>query len=200
MTSRKSETRRDEIVQAAANIFESHGYYHTSMDDIAEAIGIRKPTLYHYVESKGQIVAWIHDRLCDGFIARINQWIDEGRSPNRCLMSVMTDIFETLDAEPGHLRVYFEHHREIPEKYQATSRAKRDEYFRTVRDLIAAGVEAGEFHVEDLEMTTFALFGMCNWAYQWYRPNGTLTPQQVAEMFWRIFASGIEVSGLNDPH
>lgn len=180
-------------MEAAATIFDVRGYYNTSMDDIAEAIGIRKPTLYHYVESKGQIVAWIHDRLCDGFIDRINRRIEEGMSPSDCLVTVMTDIFETLDTAPGHLRVYFEHHREIPEMYQATSRAKRDEYFRTVRELIAAGVKAGDFKVENVEMATFALFGMCNWAYQWYRPGGKLTANQIGEMFWRMYASGIEV-------
>ena len=193
MASRKSITRRDEIVETAAVIFEARGYYNASMDDIAEAMGIRKPTLYHYVESKGQIVAWIHDRLCDGFIDRINQRIEQGMKPTECLVTVMTDIFETLDSSPGHLRVYFEHHREIPEKCQATSRAKRDEYFATVRDLIIAGEEAGEFKVENAEMATFALFGMCNWAYQWYRPKGQLSPQEISQMFWRIFASGIKV-------
>ena len=197
-TSRKSATRRDEILHAAAQIFEVRGYYNTSMEDIAEAIGIRKPTLYHYVEIKGQIVAWIHDRLCEGFIARINTRIDEGLSPSECLVTVMTDIFQTLDSEPGHLRVYFEHHREIPAKYQATSRAKRDEYFRTVRDLIAAGVEAGTFKTEDPEMTTFALFGMCNWAYQWYHRGGKLSPERIGEIFWRIMASGIEAP-MPDP-
>ncbi|HEY8451190.1 MAG: TetR/AcrR family transcriptional regulator [Micromonosporaceae bacterium] len=191
-TPRRSDTRRDEIVATAARLFEERGYHNTTMDDIAEAMGIRKPTLYHYVEGKGQVLFWIHDRLITKFMIRIRDRLDRGLSPSECLHAVMEDIFETLDSEPGHLRVYFEHHREIPERYQAEARARRDEYFRIVRGLIEEGVKQGEFVVDDVDMATLALFGMCNWAYQWYRPGGRLAPHEIAAMFWRIYANGIQ--------
>ena len=54
------------------------------------------------------------------------------------------------------------------------------------------GVKQGEFVVDDVDMATLALFGMCNWAYQWYRPGGRLAPHEIAAMFWRIYANGIQ--------
>jgi len=48
--------RRAEIVEIAARLFDRHGYHSTSMDDIAEAVGLRKPSLYHYFKSKDQIL------------------------------------------------------------------------------------------------------------------------------------------------
>jgi AcrR family transcriptional regulator len=184
--------RRAEIRDAAAVLFESEGYYNTSMEMISDKLGIQKPTLYYYVESKGQLVAWIHDGICDQFIADLQSRIDSGLSPRECLQFVILQIFETFENKPGHLRVFFENHREIPDRYREVSKSKRDTYFNMVKGLIQRGIEEGIFKDRDPDLATFALFGMCNWSYQWYRRGGRYTAAQVSAEFWRIFGQGLE--------
>ena len=183
--------RRAEIIAAAASLFVERGYHTTSIDDIAAAIGIKKPTLYHHVQSKTQIVIWIHDELVDDLTARLDERVAAGLPRRETLRLVMDDILELLETRPGHLRVYFEHHREIPGDEGRVAREKRDRYTETVRRLIEDGAAAGEFVVEDPGLTTFAFFGMVNWAYQWYRPGGKLSHQEIARYFWETFMTGI---------
>lgn len=188
--------RRHEIVAASARLFDERGYHTTSMDDIAAAVGIKKPTLYHHVQSKTQIVLWIHDELVNDLSARLEARVEQGMPRAETLFRVMDDILGLLETRPGHLRVYFEHHRELPAEEGRTAREKRDRYTDTVRRLIEDGAAAGEFVVENAGLTTLAFFGMCNWAYQWYRPGGELPHHTIALQFWRIFMGGVAVGPL----
>lgn len=184
-------SRRREIVTAAARLFEERGYHHTSMDDIAAAVGIKKPTLYHHVPSKGQILLWIHDDLADDLHERLQARVDAGESPAAILLGVLSDHLEHLDREPANLRAYYEHRRELPAGEGDGSLLRRDEYFAAVRDVVARGVGSGDFAVTDPTLTTLAFFGMCNWSYQWYRPDGPMSAQEIALSFWQCFLSGI---------
>jgi AcrR family transcriptional regulator len=164
MTTEASTARHDQIVFAAARLFAVRGYHSTSMDDIAAAVGIRKPTLYHHVTSKAQILLWIHDELATILTSRLRTRIVEGRAPSVILYGVIDDIFDLLESRPGHLGVYFEHHRDIPEPDGAVARARREEYRATVESLIQHGIDLGDFAVESPKLATLAFFGMCNWA------------------------------------
>ena len=183
--------RRSEIIDAAARLFEERGYHHVSMDDIAAAVGIKKPTLYHHVRSKSQIVLWIHDELADELSSRLTSRIDGGAAPAESLLGALDDILELLHDRPGRLRVYFEHHRELPAEEGRASLRRRDAYFATVRGVIEDGMARGDFRAVDPVLTTFAFFGMSNWTYQWYRTGGAVSAHGVAQQFWRIFLSGI---------
>jgi len=186
--------RRAEIIAAASELFEQVGYYSTSMDDIAATVGIKKPSLYHHVKSKGQIVAWIHNSLADDLLARLQRRINDGEDPQTVIFWVISDILHALHDRPGHLRVYFEHHREIPDEYRADAQRKRDAYSQLVSQVIASGVRRGAFRTDHVSLTTLALFGMCNWAYQWYRTDGSLSVDQIAAHFWRQFLNGISIT------
>ena len=65
MATKNADERRKEIIRKAATLFNITGYFNTSMDDIAEAVGLRKPTLYYYVSSKEEILYLIHEELID---------------------------------------------------------------------------------------------------------------------------------------
>ncbi len=184
-------SRHREIVRAAARLFDERGYHHTSMDDIAAAVGIKKPTLYHHVPSKGRILARIHDDLADRLLGRLRERIDTGAAPAAVLLGVLEDHLELLDREPANLRCYYEHRRELPPEDEAHSRARRDEYFAAVLAVVEDGVARGDFAVTDPRLATLAFFGVCNWSYQWYRPGGAMAARAIAVSFWRCFLSGI---------
>lgn len=187
----QADRRRAEIVAAAAALFEAEGYSTTSMERLADMTGIRKPTLYHYFPSKSEILQRIHDEfivlLQETFTAREAT----GASPSERLHGSMTDILDLMRSHRGHVRVFFDHHRELPPEGHAKISAKRDAYFAQITALIDAGVEAGELRPVDSHLTGLAIFGMCNWAYNWYNPDGPLTPEQISDYFWRLLIEGI---------
>lgn len=189
--------RRDEIVQQAARLFDRIGYHQTSMDDIAAAVGIRKPTLYHYFAGKDEILYAIHQGFIELLISRhLAREEREGPlSPKERLLGVMTEILVLIESHRGHIRVFFEHYRELAEDKQLALTARRDEYFRMVEDVVEEGIARKEFAASDARLTTLWIFGMCNWSYQWYRAGDGYTAREIAERFWELALGGLEVDG-----
>jgi len=186
-----SAARRQQIVTLAAELFDEGGYSSTTMDDIARGVGVAKPTLYHYFPSKDEILHAIHEEFIDLLIDRHEQRATTGLGPEQLLLEVMADILELMETHRGHVRVFFEHHRELPASEREAIRVKRDKYEGFVEDLIAEGVSKGAFRETDAHLATLATFGMCNWAYQWYRAGGPLRSREVAYQFWNYLVYGI---------
>jgi AcrR family transcriptional regulator len=185
------EERRGQVVSAAAELFDSSGYTHVTMGDIARIVGIAKPTLYHYFDSKDDILLAIHEEFIELLISRhIARQVDE-LPPEILLLEAMVDILELMETHRGHVRVFFEHHRDLPTEARDAIRAKRDHYEQVVEALFDDAAALGSFVLGDSRLSALAMFGMCNWAYQWYRPGGALTPRQVAENFWRLLVCGV---------
>jgi TetR/AcrR family transcriptional regulator, cholesterol catabolism regulator len=188
--------RCDEITRTAAVLFDRLGYHETSMDDIAREVGLKKPTLYYYVSSKSEIVYRIHEKLQAEYKHRLQARIDRGVPPAQNLLEVMYDILDIMERYPGHLRVYFENHRNLPAEYKESVAKTRDQYFTMVESVIVEGIERGEFRPTDSRLTTLALFGICNWSYQWYNPAGPLRAREIAYHLWDVFMRGVASPGL----
>jgi AcrR family transcriptional regulator len=162
------------------------------MDRIAERLGIAKPTLYHYVSSKEELLYDIHQEFLIPLIASHEARVGEGVAPRSLLLEAMADILQLMQTHAGHVRVFFENHHELQGERRATVHRQRDHYTSLIRNAVAEGCASGDFKQVDAELTTVALFGMCNWAYQWFKPSGRLQPRDVAEHFWTLLMSGIE--------
>lgn len=185
-------TRRREIAERAAELFDARGYHSTSMEDIAESAGLRKPSLYHYFKSKDEILFEIHSEMIELILARHEARLAGGvDSYGRELHGLMKDLIELMETHPGHLRIFFEHYRELPARYKPTIRARRERFRGFVSAAISGGIESGEFVETDVEMATLAILGMCNWTYQWLRPNQGHTAAEVADAFWEFAMRGI---------
>src|SRR4051812_17483580 len=194
---RTSETRnggdrRAQIVSSAAVLFDEGGYHLTSMDDIAGAVGLAKPSLYPYFSSKDSILLAIHEEFIELLLGRLQDRLSrQDESIEDQLLDVMVDICDLMRTHRGYVRVFFEHHRELPEAVRKDAIAKRDQYFAAVQGLFARGKEEGRLS-GDPWLSAMALFGMCNWVYQWYQPNGRLTTLDVARYFHRLLLQGLE--------
>lgn len=183
--------RRQQIISLAAGLFDESGYSNTTMDHIAGQVGVAKPTLYHYFPSKDDILHAIHEEFIDLLISRHEGRQDSGLRPEQLLLEAMADILELMETHRGHVRVFFEHHRELPAEAQGPIRVKRDQYEKIVEDLISEGITTGVLRQTDAHLATLATFGMCNWAYQWYRPGGRLRTREIAYQFWNYLIYGL---------
>jgi TetR/AcrR family transcriptional regulator, cholesterol catabolism regulator len=183
--------KRKQIVDSAAALFETEGYAVTTMAAIARASGLAKASLYHYFASKHEILFAIHDEFIDLLIARRDQRAATSLDPEQELREVFVDVFELMDSHRGHVRVFFEHYRELPVEQQRVIRAKRDDYESWVENTVRSGNASGAFREVNPRLVTLALFGMANWSYQWYRSGGPLMSRQIAVHFWDYLVRGI---------
>ena len=192
VTSRMSgDARRLQIREVAAGLFDRLGYRETSMDKIADEVGIRKASLYYYFPSKDRLLIEMHDEMIELIISSHETRLSEGRTASELILGMMTDLISLQDTHPGSLRVFFEHFRELPEPESTRVLARRATYERYLRDQLQRGVDDGEFAGIDIRLAAFAILGMTNWSYQWFRPGGPTTAEEVAQAFWTMISRGI---------
>lgn len=185
--------RRHQIVESAAMLFDAHGYGNTSMEDVALSVSIAKPTLYHYFRSKEEILRSIHEEFIQLLTEKYLQRVGSGAEPEELVLGAMKDILSLMVTHRGYVRVFFEHHRELPPEAKRYVTAQRDAYESLVQSAISAGQARGIFTDDTgAKLITLALFGMCNWAYQWFDRHGRYTADEIAETYWRLLRNGIQ--------
>ena len=188
-----ADRRRAAIIALAAKLFDEHGYANVSMEQIALAAGLAKPSLYHYFRDKDEILRGIHETFIDILLERHEQRKQLDLSPALLVLGAMTDIYGLMETHRGHVRVFFEHHRELPDSVREEIRVKRDRYQQQIRESIERGIEDGQFREVDPEAATLAVFGICNWAYQWWRPGSGADPALTAQKMWDLVMRGLGV-------
>ena len=184
--------RKEEIVKAAAELFEQRGYHQTVIDDIADAVGIQKSTVYHYFTSKNQILYAIHEAFIRGVYEQQSARAKRGGLTEREeLAQIIQDVVDVIHEKRAHVKVFFEYYRELLPEDRESIRVVRHAYTALVRDVIARGVESGVFAVKDIDVATFSFFGTVNWVFQWYRPGQRLSSRDVADALWHYAIGGL---------
>lgn len=184
--------KREAVLRAAARAFAERGYHNTSLEDIAASLAVSKPTLYHYVSNKEEMLfecfrAGLEVLL--GVFARTEATRGAASGRER-LMAVVRGYAEAITSEYGWCMVRAEDQDLSPAMSQRIKALKSD-IDQRIRRLIAEGIEDGSLAPCDPKMTAFAIAGALNWIAHWYRPGEPLAAAQIAELFAGVFERGL---------
>lgn len=191
-----ADERKRDIMLVAARLFHESGYHNTSMNDVAKAAGIAKPTLYHYFRSKEEILSLVLHEWVVVLSERHDNRVHAGTGPSELIEGVISDIFELMAVYRGHVAAFFESYRDLAAQDQRDLRDQRLIYRAKIEDAFLRGIKIGEFREIDVKLATLALFGMCNWGYRWFAPDGPQSPKRIAEVFWSLLRDGIGAAAI----
>jgi AcrR family transcriptional regulator len=182
--------KRDAVIRAAARAFNERGFHNTSLDDIAAALEVTKPTLYYYVENKEQL---LFACFCAGLEPVRAAFRDvrqgEGSARER-LRTVLLRYAQAIASEFGWCMVRAED-QDLSAQMRAHVKALKSEIDQGIRRLLREGISDGSIGACDPKMTAFALAGALNWIAHWYRDNQAQSAAQVAEAFIALFENGL---------
>ena len=184
---------RDEILDAAAQIFSEKGFHATSMQDIARAVNLQKASLYHHVSSKQEILLALLDEAMDILIADIGEVVSSTLPPQEKLHQAVRVYLEILTSRRGLSAVLLFEHRSLDEDLCIRHIPRRDRFERLWRDLIQEGVDSGVFQCNNPPLATRALLGMMNWTLTWYRADGHLSADEIANHYANMLLNGLLV-------
>lgn len=183
--------REAELLAAATRLFRQRGYHATSMQDLGEALGMNRGSLYHYINGKDELLWAILNRALDVLEVRVLP-ILEADAPA---------VERLADAIREHLRVASDHADElslIQIELRALDRdrqrdiiARRNAYENRWRSAIEAGIADGSLRQFDVRLAGIGILSACNWFTQWYRPNGRLGVDEIADAFAELFLGGL---------
>jgi AcrR family transcriptional regulator len=179
------EERKRFVLDAAARLFERRGFHGTSMQDIANEVGITKAAVYHYVASKDELLYEIHEAFVSTMIEDAKAFFPEHPDPVEQLEFIVQSIFMAVAEYRPYVRAFFQdmHNLSGADWYERV-KAKRNEYEALVDECLDRGQAEGvfEFPADTLLASRF-LFGACNWAYQWLEPGGPVAPEELARQW-----------------
>src|SRR6204780_2871212 len=143
--SAKWQRRRHEIVDASAKGFAERGYHATSTTELCEANGIGKGALYHYIGSKEELLAAIHDRVMDEVMVGAERVAEARGSPSEQLAMLGDELLDGIHRYPDHVWVFLHEFPALTGERAERFRGRRRGYERRVEAVVQAGVDAGEF-------------------------------------------------------
>jgi len=162
--------KRAAVVQTAARLFARHGFQATSLDDIAASLGVTKPTLYHYIANKEEILFACAQHGVDALLRGIedssaasNDWRDRLERVMRCYADIVTSDHGLCVIRVGEEPLSEARRRELRDL-----KAKVDEAFQ---QLIAGAVQAGAVVPCDPAMAAYSVVGALSAIGRWYRPD-----------------------------
>jgi len=163
--------RREELTRIAARLFAERGYQGTSLADLAEQLGVQKPSLYHHIASKEDLlweVAWDGAESFHAALDGVPSDLPATERIRLALRAHLGVVAGQLDAATVFVREWRHLEGERRERFVA----ERRRYEERIRDLFREGVERSELRT-DLDVATAALLFLsaANWAYTWLRPG-----------------------------
>ena len=186
----KRERAKTKIGKAASKVFNDKGFLETTIADIASAAKISKGGIFHYFPTKTEILYHILSEYMDVVLEGLDkdlENIETGSSRIQFIISRHIDLYDKNTAE-AKLLLHEAHN--LPLKKFKIIAEKEKKYFQTVANALSDFLN-GFSSKQKLTGITFALFGMLNWIYSWYRPRGPLTPKELSEIIYNIFTKGV---------
>jgi AcrR family transcriptional regulator len=174
----------DDILSRAATLFSQRGYHAVGIRDLADAVGLSTSTLYHYYATKQDILFAVISRFLEEFTARLVAGLRDASLPPRGrLERAVTDHVRLTVTRSEELLVGSPVLNALSPEQRARIAAMRREYRDAVRDVIAEGAAAGEFHVVDPLLTAMAMLDMLDGIRSWYHADGPLPLPELAARY-----------------
>ena len=173
--------KRERTVEAAAQLFYDRGYEQTTLEAVAERLGVTKPFIYTHFKSKADLLADICGRGVSASLVAINAALALEATPTEKLRRLSRDfLIAVLDNQRTIAILTREEKNLVTEDFQRLS-ALRREFDRKLTALLELGRASGEFHLSDPYVAALSIGGLVSWAYVWYRPHGRLSLDALAD-------------------
>jgi len=182
---------RQDILEAAAQVFRQKGFHGASMQDIAKAVNLQKPSLYHHVSSKQEILLALLDRALELLLERISPIATQEIPADEKLREMIRVYLQILSENTDLSAVLLFEHRSLERKQHARHVPNRDKFEALWRDVLTEGVAAKLFVCDDPALTARAILGILNWTITWYHQDGPLPIDQIADHYSDLLLNGL---------
>jgi AcrR family transcriptional regulator len=175
------DARRGEVIDTAARLFAERGYAATSISELTEATGLAAGGLYHYIEGKDDLLIAICDELLEPLLERAREIVAAEAPPVEQLRELVDAWVTHVVAHRHHMLVFNQERQAIEHQPRwRRVRSQRKAFEKILDDVLARGEADGSISFADRRLSLLALLGMVNYTPQWVRPNGRLSPAEIA--------------------
>ena len=183
--------RRGQILEKAAYLFCYKGYDSTSMSDIADEVGITKAGLYYFVESKEHLLYLITDYGLDLLDETVVRPLEGVHDPKEHLRELVKRHVHMVLTRPREVTIILHERTALTGVYREKILQRKKQYIDYVRNVLLELQKKGDARRDvDATAATFFLLGALNWIYQWYKVDGRLSEDELANELLGLFSRG----------
>jgi TetR/AcrR family transcriptional regulator, cholesterol catabolism regulator len=186
---------RQEILRTAARLFQQRGYDATSMNDVAAALKLSKGGLYHHFQSKDEILYEIMNHAMEITQERVLNPVRSIADPEERLRALIRLHIEVvLSPRDREITVMLHENHPLPPALRKRINIRKKDYIHFLESLMTEVQEKAKNQTRakvSPRAAAFALLGMINWIYQWYKPEGELQAQNLIPQFTDLIFGGI---------
>ena len=193
MITKTKVNRKQQIIEKATQLFQKQGYAATSMRDLAGYIGIEAASLYSHIKSKEEILQTICFQMANDFFKSLEKIELEKLSADEKLRKAVISHVEVLTKDSAASAVFFSEWRHLSESYLNDFLTMRNNYENKFVQILLDGHKEGIFKKMDAKFTVLALLSSINWMPSWYKPEGQLSPEEIAENVTDVFINGLKI-------
>ena len=190
-----TDSKREEIIEAAARLFMQRGYEATSVRDLARAAGVSQATLYYYIGSKPQVLVALHNSYIDGLLQRLSAVLRADWPAAAKLRDFISITMDSLEHNRTRMAAFMRERRSLSPEAAAEIQVKWDQVDRILEQILQEGIESGAFRRAPVKSARLAVLGMIAWGVEWLDINGPCTAQQFAADFTDLVLHGLASGG-----
>lgn len=183
--------READLLAAATRLFRERGYHATSMQDLAQVLGMNRGSLYHYIEGKDELLWLILGRAFDRLEARVVPILESGSPPIDRLRGAIHEHLRVAADHADELSLIQIELRSLPSERRARMIERRDAYEALWRATLGEAMADGSLRAFDVRVAGIGILSACNWFTQWFRLDGSLSVDEIAERFCDLFLTGL---------
>lgn len=182
--------KRQEIFDAAALLMGQRGFVGTTIEEVAQQLELTKAALYYYVSNKEELLYQILDQTLGLALERVTAVEASKATPAKKMADVIETFVRLVAERPQFFTVYFQEKSHLGREHlRAVTRTER-RIVDAVRRIYKAGAADRSLRPLDPVAATFGVLGLCFWVYQWYRPGGRLSVDDVVRTFQDLASRG----------
>jgi AcrR family transcriptional regulator len=187
----RRELRKEAILEVAAPLFVHQGFSNTSLDDVAGALGLTRPAVYHYFRDKNQILLAIVERAFANLIGEARVVARSQCGSLEKLERIFTLHTTRVAADPQAIFLIVTQAAELSTTAQASLKRRQRAYENLLLGLVEQGMADGEIAPGPAGLVVKAMVSLANWVYTWYDPRGRQRPDDVAGFYWALLRGGL---------
>jgi AcrR family transcriptional regulator len=190
-----SADRRAAILETAARLICAKGYEGTSIQDIADAAGLTKAGLYHHIRSKEHLLLEIQNYGMDVFEEKVLQPVADIADPLERLKTCMDrNIRLVTEGWSKEVTIILHEHATLTGEARAHINARKKRYVRFLETSFAEAVRQGKIRPVEPKVAAFAFLGQVLWIYKWFRADGAIPADRLAQEMVDLFFGGLEAA------
>jgi AcrR family transcriptional regulator len=186
--------RREQILQTAQKLFAEQGFRESTLNDVAEQLGLTRQAVYHYFTSKDDLLYELMDRAGQAIIRATEQMFDKELAPDIALTGVVRSHVRQILSDIDIFRIQFAELDKLSGERADKMRAEQASYLRSIAKIITAGQKAGLFRKAHAMTQALLIIGMCNWTSEWFKARRSRPSiDEVADYAAQLAISGISI-------